>query len=321
MKILNSVATVYAEALPLALSLKTDVDTTIQKIKVNEWHYFSRVKTIESFSLKIETGRVAEPTKMEDLFAGTLVVQNLKEVKIAFKLIEENFIVKYKRPKSESFTHKQPYSFQFDDLRLYLTKKAVSYMPVRDIDNIVFELQIKTFLQHAWGLSTHDLIYKSDQISWARQRVAYQIKAMLEQAEVAINGVDCLSTLPELEMEDVETQKLNKVLNFLKTKFKPEQLPRDLLRLTGNIRDLLANFKMSVSKLKELLDAENREGRGVHTLNLSPYSILLETIKRQDLGTFQDAFVVGDCNKQIFIPREIDLTGIQLADPTKIIST
>ena len=47
-------------------------------------------------------------------------------------------------------------------------------------------MQVKTFLQHAWGIATHDLIYKTDDVSWSRQRIAYQIKAMLEHAEMSI---------------------------------------------------------------------------------------------------------------------------------------
>ena len=51
---------------------------------------------------------------------------------------------------------------------------------------MIFEVQIKTILQHAWSIATHDLIYKTDTVSWPKERIAFQVKAMLEHAEIAI---------------------------------------------------------------------------------------------------------------------------------------
>jgi hypothetical protein len=250
-----------------------------------------------------------------------LVVQNLSELNVALKKIEEEFILVSRKPPTDDITHKEPFVFQFDDLRLYLKRKVPNYMPPADMDNMVFELQVKTFLQHAWALSTHDLIYKTDQINWARQRVAYQIKAMLEQAEIAISGVDCLTALPELNKENQNTKELNAILRFLSANFSVEQLPADLLRLSQSIQGLMANFRLPIDKLQGFLDKESLAGRGTSTMNLSPYSIILESIKHQDQDRFKKAFKKDARLKPayVFIPKEINIEGINLEDKSKII--
>src|SRR5690349_1782379 len=82
-----------------------------------------RLKKAESFALKLETGRFSESSKLEDFFACTVVVDNLDQIKKAQELVKKNFVINAQRPKDLKFTHKDPSSFQFDDLRLYVTLK------------------------------------------------------------------------------------------------------------------------------------------------------------------------------------------------------
>ena len=166
MKILKSISDIYIESKPLAEKLKSQVDQTILHNKNEGWHYFSRIKSEESFALKLETGRVKDPIRMEDLFACTLVVENINEIKNAVSFIDSHFIIHDRRPKSDNFTHKQSSSFQFDDLRLYVTLKKVEYLPKGNLTTMTFDIQVKTFLQHARSIATHDLIYKSETVSW-----------------------------------------------------------------------------------------------------------------------------------------------------------
>src|SRR6185295_542993 len=88
--------------------------------------------------------------------------------------------------KNKQLELKGTHEFSFDDLRLYTKWKPDVTLPTPTFAGVVFELQIKTFLQHAWSIATHDLIYKTDSISWPKERVAFEIKAMLEHAENAI---------------------------------------------------------------------------------------------------------------------------------------
>lgn len=316
MKILNSVAALYNKVFPEADLLKQEVDRIVNGFRNPKWHYFSRVKSKESFALKLETGRIADPQRLEDLFAATLVVQNLAELKLAYNEIEKEFDIVYRKPKTDEETSKEATNFPFDDLRLYIKIKVPEYLPQTAFSNYVFEMQIKTFLQHAWSISTHDLIYKADNISWAKTRVAFQIKAMLEQAELAISGAEHLASMPELAKEDKKTIELKNAYKFLTENFLPEQLPSDLMRLSQITVDLVKNFKVTFDDLDILLKDENKKGRGVNTLDLSPYSIIIVTIKNGDSAKFRNTIKKSTRIKTdfIFIPREIDMTGFEVND-------
>lgn len=306
---------------PLAEKLKLQVDNLVLSKKKETWHYRSRIKSEESFALKLETGRIKEPAKLEDFFACTLVVENVNEIKTAISFVESNFTLRSRRPRADDFTHKESYSFDFDDLRLYASIKKVDYLPPGVLPDLIFEIQIKTFLQHAWSIATHDLIYKSDTVSWPKERVAYQIKAMLEQAEISISGADALSQLPELAKNNNESKSLNEIKNFLITVFPAESLPFDLLRLSKIVNDILKAFEIELEQLKTIIDSETVLHRGAETLNLSPYGIIIQSIINQDPAIFEKVFKTGHRMKAkgVFLPSEISLNKITIEDESKLV--
>ena len=122
-------------------------------------------------------GRFEEPAALEDFFACTVVVANTSELNQAEEMIRKNFKLRERRPKGKKTTHKTPAAFPFDDLRLYVTVRDDPPMPPTDLSGIAFEVQIKTFLQHAWAIATHDLVFKSDEVDWGKQRIAYQCQS------------------------------------------------------------------------------------------------------------------------------------------------
>ena len=154
------------------------------------WHYVDRVKTEESFALKIESGRFGDPARLEDFFACTIVVRNHSEIPEAEKLVLEIFSLHERRPPSSVLTKKYSSSFAFDDLRLYVKYIEDPALPPKGLKDIPFEVQVKTFLQHAWSIATHDLIYKTDSVSWPKERIAFQVRAMLEHVEISITEAE-----------------------------------------------------------------------------------------------------------------------------------
>jgi len=251
MKILKSIDVLYNDKLEYYNILKKNVDKVISDRKQHYWHYESRIKELGSFALKFETGRFNLENIFDDTFAVTIVVRKMDEIKMCLTLIQSLFVVIEKRPRDDSFTHKESHSFEFDDLRLILQLKkdyADRYDP--SILNMRFELQIKTFLQHAWSIATHDLIYKTDEVVWAKERVAYNVKALLEQAELTISSIDEISDNQLLNKQNTKVKRVNQIISYLKTIFTQESLPSNLRKLAENVNSFLINIGISLNDVK-----------------------------------------------------------------------
>ncbi len=283
MKILKSIQDLYHSNEDYYAIVKEKVEALLNFKKKSSWHYIGRIKTLESFALKIETGRFNEASIFDDFFACTIVVENINEIKNANSLINKLFINQYQKPQSQYFTHKSSDSFQFDDLRIYCRLKEDELKPLSDdVLKLTFEIQIKTFLQHAWSIATHDLIYKSDEVHWGKERIAFQVKAALEQAEVAISGVNELSKVSEISKDTKDIKKINRLLKLLYKHFKKEDLPKDRRRLAHNIINLLSILKLDLTSFDKYLIDDTNAGKGTNLRNLSPYMLIVQSIYNQN---------------------------------------
>jgi ppGpp synthetase/RelA/SpoT-type nucleotidyltranferase len=309
MKVVYSITKLYKEQLHLYQKLGEAVDKLIFSIKGKGWHYDSRIKSLESYALKLEACRQTDPTKMEDFFACTLVVENTNEIKNVINLLKPYFKIQYRKPPNEKFTHKNSDSFVFDDLRLYTILKASSARLKGPLNEILFEIQIKTFLQHAWSIATHDLIYKSDEINWSKQRVAYQVKAMLENAEISIEKASNLKKISGIPLTNEKVEAQKRVKKFILANWSNDKLPKDLIRLVDNIIKLLKYLNLDLGTLEIGLADETKQGRGNLTLNLSPYLVILQTLINQEPAKV-NGHIRKDNNKKILIPQEIDISKI-----------
>ncbi|MBX9941369.1 MAG: hypothetical protein K2Y32_19055 [Candidatus Obscuribacterales bacterium] len=307
-KVSNSIRCCYNDQVERNTRLKSTVDGLIRPSAFDKgWHYTSRLKEIGSFAQKLETGRVKDPAKLDDFFACTIVVKNATEITDVLELVLSHCTEKYRQPKKAEVTFNSPEEFKFDDLRLYVTLTQSFGLPDLESYNTVFEVQIKTFLQYAWGIATHDLVYKTDNISWSKARIAYQIKAVLEHAEVSITQAESLSKSPELAKRDARTTQLIEIVDFLKSSWEPGSLPSDLKRLAETIQQLLLATNINLSELKTALDLETTANRGTKVLNLSPYGIIIQSLLLQQ-SSKMDAYLKNPNAKfKILIPAEVDV--------------
>lgn len=277
MKISNSIRSQYERQYELNQLLNKFVDDKIRNLLMDHkaWHYISRLKGIESFALKLETGRgVDKGLNLEDFLGCTIVVENYDSINVAYKLIEDTFDVVYQRPENIDQTFKSPESFMFDELRLYCKLNTEKMRSEVGFSNLIFEVQIKSFLQHAWGIATHDLIYKGDTLHWGLARIAYQVKAMLEHAELSIKQANNLIECNELNKNFKSINQLNEILLVVKKHWETDQLPSDLRRLAENLKKLLETIEYDIDQFNNLL-IENKPSTG-HPRNLTPYAATIQ---------------------------------------------
>lgn len=276
MKITKSVRRLYDEQLAINRLLEKRVKELFEGSKPESWFYRGRIKPVESFAQKLETGRLDDPAALEDFFACTLVVDNRTAIDQATAFVERFCEVQYRRPPSPEATFKRPDAFPFDDLRLYVRLKSTGLD--EPLSQVVFEVQIKTFLQYAWGIATRDLIYKGDQISWGKARVAFQIKAMLEHAEISIAEVEAISGSGALSVSDEETREKNRMMEWLHESWATEQLPADRRRLVDTIIQLARGMALSLDEIIAVVNQDTAAGDGVHLRDLSPYGIVVRAL-------------------------------------------
>lgn len=271
------------------------------------WFFISRLKDLESFALKVETGRVDNPRRLEDFFACTIIVPTVSQVSEAEVLLEGMYEVAVRRPPNDDATHKRASDFVFDDLRLYLKRGASETGRNNDLEGLIFEVQVKTILQYAWGIASHDLIYKTDNVSWPKERIAFQVKAMLEHAEIAIAEAERLAESPAISKRDHDTASTLEIIDVLREFWSADRLPRDIKRLAESIRGVLKACDMLPNELLGVLKAEKAR-IGVLPTNLSPYAFLVQALANSSVVDFK-ARIASNKNRatKIFVHEDMDL--------------
>lgn len=243
------------------------------------WYVSTRVKTRDSFYQKIETGNVPDFDNLED-FVGALVVVPLpSDIGVALDYLGGFFEVVERRPRSDTETTLAATDFRFDDIRLYGHLIVDDAMPPRVLDSILFEIQIKTFFQHAWATATHDLVYKYPTFSWSRSRLAAQVKAILEQAEMSISSIDMLEKSSVLSRVGEPERSWNRFLDVLLKHWDEEYLPSNRKRTVESIAVLCQAVGMDASGADELLMRGVAE-LGAHPDGWSPYQCIVDYLSR-----------------------------------------
>jgi len=240
------------------------------------------------------------------MFACTLVVENHSKIQQATDLVTKLFKEEYRRPKDAKTSSLSSDTFAFDDLRLYAQWEDAPSMPPTLVNGLLFEIQIKTYLQHAWGIATHDLIYKTNDPNWGRSRVAYQVKAMLENAELSISEVKRLTDCVFLDRADRATNLLSQTIQELKARWaEPGTLPADIQGLANNIIGLAARLKIDLQELWRILDAATMAGKGARRLDLSPYGSILEALIEVHQADLFNPLGHPKNRHHVFVPREL----------------
>jgi hypothetical protein len=275
MKILPLVSAAFEDQKELAPILISEL-TSLFESRNSKWFFDIRPKGDESFALKADSGRLTSLNSAEDFVGCMLVVPLQTDLPVAQSFVEEFFELVYRRPGSDDTTLKSASDFPFDDLRLYGHLRPRADLPPRPIDLVLFEVQIKTYLQHAWSIATHDLVYKYERVSWARNRIAYQIKALLEHAELAVSSIAELEGAGNLPAHGSPEDAQQKILEKINSEWPIEDLPTDRRRLATNVWTFLIACQIDLSQFDDLLERGRTISRGEHPRTLSPFQCVVE---------------------------------------------
>jgi ppGpp synthetase/RelA/SpoT-type nucleotidyltranferase len=164
--------------------------------EIHGYAFSSRIKTIESLAEKIETCRFKSWSNLDDLFACTIIIPTLFHEEEVTKFCKDIFQIE--RTTKRGQNRKSPDTFKFDSTRIYAKLRRSEHInnsELLNIYDITFEIQIKSAFEHAWSVSTHDLVYKNDEIDWKKLRLAAQIKANVEQLDTLILAFDRTSSI------------------------------------------------------------------------------------------------------------------------------
>lgn len=303
MKIERSIRDHYSNLWDIYDLISKDVEDLIKaSCEKSGWIYISRIKTEESYALKLTTGR-----EVNDFFACSIIIPTIKDVSSAINLVSNCLNIIDQKPKKT--TQCRPTEFQFDSIRLYCKlKNSVNPIPKTPKQNYKFEVQIKTLLEQAWSQATHDFSYKGDDISWAKERIAAQLKAMLDNIELSVSQISSLSSAPNLDRVHKDYKLRAEILHYLKDDLGKTScaMPSDLRRLTDVVYNLLNFMNSELKDLQRWIANETKEGRGTSTTNLSIYSIILQSAINQNPNGFKTG--LSSANKlKVFITDEVTI--------------
>src|SRR5579862_246528 len=140
--------------------LRQEVQETVQGFCDDHFGfaYSGRLKTLESLAEKIETGRYAKWTDLDDLFGCCVIIPSLNHEPECFEFLRNAFIEVNTRNRTAS--KKPPDVFRFEATRFV---GRLRHIPPNDpndpLFSTCFEVQVRTAFEHACSVTTH-AIYK-----------------------------------------------------------------------------------------------------------------------------------------------------------------
>ena len=210
----------------------------------NGYLFSGRSKTVESLAEKIDSGRYKRWSALDDLYACSIVVPTAAH---------ENAVLAYLRNVFEeadlrvrNSTKKAPEVFRFDSTRFIGKLRVTDGLELPPgASSVSFEVQIPSAFEHAWGMVTHDLVYKSEDMDWRKARLAAQLKAAVEQIELIIAGFQAnldfvaQSTYPETDAKQAIIDEFQAMM--ADGTISPDLAPESWSRFADNVYGLVQN--------------------------------------------------------------------------------
>jgi ppGpp synthetase/RelA/SpoT-type nucleotidyltranferase len=221
-------------------------DTLMALCEPNGYALVSRIKTLTSLSEKIESGRFAKWSELDDIIACAVVVPTLTDEPEVIQFLRQAFETVSIKLRNSS--RKAPEVFRFDTTRFVGKLRVPGDTSADDLPyQITFEIQVRSAFEHAWSVTTHALTYKGEHVAWNRLRLAAQLKAAVEQLDILVLGFEEASSNIAKSFWP-ETQAKSDIASFFKGKLSAGALPvelgpQDWTRFSDNVYGMIRSSR------------------------------------------------------------------------------
>lgn len=309
MKIPKSIRDLYSSLRENAGLLEKEVNELLHDYCAKKkWQFNIRCKEEISFAQKLETGIYTVKEKIDDFLACEIIVSNLTQIEDVKAYVRNTFQIIAEKP---DFIQR-PSEFSFDGIRIYAKVKSGIAGP-KPYAWMQFEIQIKTLLEKAWGDATHDFTYKCKDMQWAKERLVYQMRALLVHADMVLADTESLSKNPLLSKSYDVYVELNEITEWIIQNWEEADCPQNMKRLSETIQKLCKDYNVSFGDLKNMITTYRTEHGSFR--NLSIYSSILQALfDTQNQSFLQKAREYGT-NKnypnrkilKLIIPSEVEI--------------
>ncbi len=251
--------------------LKYNVDQTLGNIaeSLHIIYVEARIKPKESFIAKLEKEGYKNPVvEIGDLLACRLITRSNSNLDQIMAKLKEIFNIEQR-----SDRRYRPDQFIYDDIQLILSFKDNPLISNKQILGQKFELQIRTGFQDALAEVIRSETYKTDTLTWQKERTASELRANLELMDTILSDFITASTM--LEEKDYKPfQQRNEIIRILKNVWETEKLPSDLRRASIIVEEYLRLAGVSIEELYTLLKLDKYKGI-VESTSITPTQIIL----------------------------------------------
>ena len=157
----------YHDNQDLYRSLKDDIDDIFKRI-INTNHFrisnmAIRIKKEDALIKKITyKNRYQDIKEITDVVACRIITLFENDVDRIYECVKENFeIVEYNDKRKKNYDDRIDFGYNSLHLLIKFNDERCQFIEYADYKDIVFELQIRTTLQHSWAEIEHGLGYKS----------------------------------------------------------------------------------------------------------------------------------------------------------------
>lgn len=317
----ESIRDAYARVTPIVEEVARYVRATLEPYsRTHTYIFLDRRKSLASLSEKLEGGRISAWSELDDLYACTVVVPVAAHEEAVVRKLDASFERKILRSRSQA--KMAPDVFRFDGVRWYgVLRPDAAAQRQPGVGDQIFEVQVVTAFEYAWIAVTHDLVYKSDNVNWQRQRLAAQLKAAVEQIEVLIAAFDSASSVvlespwPE---NQVKAEIIERCQLLVDDQLVPDALhPLSWRRFADNFYSLVKSYQKDPARIgdsvSDLLNVMDADLRGADPFLLPLSGSLLQYV----FSIVARPQTQGNLSKFTVVPSRELIDSYRLSDLTK----